>query len=550
MATADKIPDDEWRLDGGSDEPEPQPAPPPTVAVTNLSAERLARAVYVVTVEHVAWYVVAAYAIVTRIAALGARPLDPAPARDALSAFYIAAHGRAAFALADASWVTILEGWIFASAGANEANARIVVTLCGLILVAAAFAMSEVLGRAGALAFGAIVAISPSLTYFTRGGSTAIASVTFMIVAIAITESMRRRPTITRAAGLGAAIALWLTADPIGYVTAAAIVGSLLLVGAVDAIRLDHRRLRLRVWWDRRRVQVIVGAVVAIGLWLVLATAFFHRPLVAAVEYYAYAAFATPAIAVHGATRTLVPILVFYEFIAVKLALFGIFAIVTRRAGDRFATWALVWAIVSLAILGSISANRDDAVVAIILPLVIVGAYAVDWMHQSERWGSIRYAIAGVIGLTLFVQLTVNFVYSAPDVSEAPWRRHALLFWADPATSIQTVRECARARSAVPPAGATALVPDDAPQVQWYLRDYTPTASLDGASIVVTVGKTRSGSLAANPDAPQFGFEESWTPNFHALTPVAAISYLLTQRAWSEVEIRDLQIVVAPAKAP
>ena len=224
MATADKIPDDEWRLDDGSDEPEPQPAPPPTVAVTNLSAERLARAVYVVTVEHLAWYVVAGYAIVTRIAALGARPLDPAPARDALAAFYIAAHGRAAFALADASWVTILEGWIFAAAGANDANARIVVTLCGLILVAAAFAMRPVLGRAGALAFGAIVAISPSLTYFSRGGSTAIASVTFMIVAIAIAESMRRRPTIVRAAGLGAAIALWLTADPIGYVTAAAIV--------------------------------------------------------------------------------------------------------------------------------------------------------------------------------------------------------------------------------------------------------------------------------------------------------------------------------------
>jgi len=550
MATADKIPNDEWRLDDGSDEPEPQPAPPPTVAATNLSAERLARAVYVVTIEHLAWCVVAGYAIVTRIMALGARPLDPAPARDALAAFYIAAHGRAAFALADASWVTILEGWIFAAAGASDANARIVVTLCGLILVAAAFVMRPVLGRAGALAFAAIVAISPSLTYFSRGGSSAIASVTFMLVAIAIAESMRRHPTIVRAAGLGAAIALWLTADPIGYVTAAAIVASLLLVGAVDAIRLDHRRLRLRVWWDRRRLQVIVGAIVAIGLWLVLATTFFHRPIVAAVEYFADAAFAPPALAVHRATHTLVPILVFYEFIAVKLALFGIFAIVTRRVADRFATWALAWALVSLAILASISANRSDAVVAIILPLAIVGAYAVDWMHQSERWGSIRYAIAGVIGLTLYVQLVVNFVYPAPDVSEAPWRRHALLFWSEPATSIQTVRECARARNAVPPAGATAMVPDDAPQVQWYLRDYAPTASPDGANIVVTVGKTRSGSLAANPDAPQFGFEESWTPNFHALTPAAVISYLLTQRAWSAVEIRDLQIVTAPSKAP
>ncbi|HMD04413.1 MAG TPA: hypothetical protein VKG68_04020, partial [Candidatus Binatus sp.] len=539
MATADKIPDDEWRLDGGSDEPEPQPAAPPTVAATNLSAERLARAVYVVTVEHLAWYVVAGYAIVTRIVALGARPLDLAPARDALAAFYIAAHGRAAFALADASWVTILEGWIFGAARANDANARIVVTLCGLILVAAAFAMRPVLGRAGALALAAIVAISPSLTYFSRGGSTAIASVTFMIVAIAIAESMRRRPSIVRAAGLGAAIALWLTADPIGYVTASAVVASLLLVGAVDAIRLDHRRLRLRVWWDRRRVQVIVGAIVAIGLWLVLATAFFHRPLVGAVEYYADAAFAPPAIAVHRATRTLVPILVFYEFIVVKLALFGIFAIVTRRVGDRFAAWALVWAIVSVAILASISANRSDAVVAIILPSAIVGAYAVDWMHRSERWGSIRYAIAGVIGLTLYVQLAVNFVYPAPDVSEAPWRRHALLFWSDPATSIQTVRECARARNAVPASGATAMVPDDAPQVQWYLRDFTQTDSPAAANIVVTIGKTENGAVAGNPDTPEFGFEEWWNPDYRKLTIVRALNYFFTQRAWSDVEIRN-----------
>jgi hypothetical protein len=324
---------------------------------------------------------------------------------------------------------------------------------------------------------------------------------------------------------------------------------SLILVGAVDAVRIDHRRLRLRVWWDRRRVLVIVTAIVAISLWLVLTTALFHRPLVPSVEYYFHAAFAPPSIAFHRAIQRLVPILIFYEFAAVILAIVGAVAIVSRRIGDRFAAWSVVWAIVSLATIAAVSANGADAVVALVLPLALVGAYAVDWMHRSERWNSIRYAIVAAVALTIYVQLAVNFVYPAPDTSEAPWRRHALLFWSEPATSIRTVKECERARNAVSPAGASAMIPDDAPQVQWYLRDFTQTDSPAGANIVVTIGKTESGAVAGNPDSPEFGFEEWWNPDFHKLTLARALEYFFTQRAWSDVEIRNLDIVVSkPAK--
>ena len=169
MAGAERIPDDEWRLDEEPLErlePEP-PAEAPTAKLAfNLSHARLTRAVYVVTAEHLGWYVVAGYALITRMIALGARPLDPAQARDALAAFLVAQHGRAAFALSDASWVTILQGSIFAAIGASDATSRIVVTLCGLLLIAIAFALRPVLGRAGALAFAALIAISPSVAIF------------------------------------------------------------------------------------------------------------------------------------------------------------------------------------------------------------------------------------------------------------------------------------------------------------------------------------------------------------------------------------------------
>jgi hypothetical protein len=394
-----------------------------------------------------------------------------------------------------------------------------------------------------------LIAISPSVAYFSLGGSTAIASMALMMIAIVIAESMRRRPSILRAAGLGVAIALWLTADPIGYVTASAMVVSLILVGVVDLVRMDHRRLRLRVWWVRRRVLVIVCTVVAIGLWIVLTTAFFHRPLVSSVVYYFHTAFVPPSIAVHSAIRRIVPILLFYEFIVVALAIVGVFAIVSRRIRNRFAAWSVVWAVVSIATFASVSANHANAVVAIILPLALVAAYAVDWMHGSERWNSIRFALAAAVALTLYVQIATNFVYPAPDTSEASWRRHALLFWSEPATSIRTVKECERVRNAVPP-GARAFIPDNAPQVQWYLRDFTQAASPEDANIVVTIGKTESGAAAGNPDASEFGFEEWWTPDFSKLTTFRAIKYFLTQRAWSDVEIRELGIAISkPAGA-
>ncbi len=554
MAGTDRIPDDEWRLGDESIEPaehEPRLVPLTTETAVNLSHERLSRPVYVVTAEHLGWYLVAVYALVTRAIALGARPLDAVQARDALAALAIATHASAALASGaglHASWVAILQGWIFAAAGATDATSRIVVMLSGLLIIASGFAMRPFIGRAGALAFAALIAISPSVTYFSRGGSTAIASIAFMMIAIAIAQSMRRRPGVIRAAGLGVAIALWLSADPIGYVTAAAMIVSLVFVAAGDAVRLDHRRLRLRVWWDRRRVLVIVCAIVAAGLWWLLATAFFTRPLATVVEYDLRAAFVPPSIAFGRAVRRLLPILVAYEFLLTIVAIVGAFAIVSRRIADRFAVWSVMWAIVSLVMLATVGANRSDAVLAILLPLIILAAYGLDWMHQSERWYSIRYAIAAGVALTLYVQLTVNFVYPAPDSSEAPWRRHALLFWSEPATSIQTVRECRRASNAVSPARASAMIPDDnqTPQVRWYLRDFALTDSPAAANIVVTIGKTQSGALAGNPDAPDFGFEEWWTPDFGTLTIAGATRYLLTQRAWSDVEIRDLEIAIPP----
>jgi predicted membrane-bound mannosyltransferase len=544
MSSGEMNPEDRWRLgeepEGPGEEREGAPDASHAPTVSNLSRDRLTRPVFVVTAEHLGWCAIAAYAIATRMMVLGVRPLDPSEARRALAAF-----GALALAGTHESWTTIMQGLIFAKFGTGDATSRIVVALCGLILVASAFAMRRCLGRAGALAFAAILALSPSVTYFSRTGSTAIASVAFMMVAIAIAESMRRRPGVIGAMALGAAIGAWLSADPIGYATGAAVLVSLIFVGAYDALTIDHPRLRARVWWERRRAIVIVTAIVAVGAWVALTTAGFTYPLLDATRSGLNAAFVTPATGWGRGLHTFIPIFGFYEFMILILAIAGAFAIVSSQVRSGFAAWTLLWAIVSAALFLSVGGTGPDAVAALVIPFATLAAVAVEWMHQSTRWDSIRYAVAAAAMLTLYVQVLTNFAYPAPDTSEAPWNRHALLFWSEPATAIQIRKECERAENSVSVGGASAMVPAEAPAVEWYLRDFARADSAASANIVVTTGEVKSGAVAGNPSAAQFGFEERWSPDFHRLTFIGALRYWLTMRAWSDVEIRDLEIDIS-----
>src|SRR5690348_9065671 len=65
---------------------------------SDLSAERLGRPLYVVTAEHLGWAAVALWALITRLTALGLRPLSPREAWRALFALDIARHGLPAMA--------------------------------------------------------------------------------------------------------------------------------------------------------------------------------------------------------------------------------------------------------------------------------------------------------------------------------------------------------------------------------------------------------------------------------------------------------------------
>jgi uncharacterized protein (TIGR03663 family) len=559
VASGETPPPDEWRL---GIEPGEHGAHPALAAARRAeaaqaagidrSAGRLDRPLYTLTAEHLGWIVVALYALATRLIALGARPLGPGEARPALAALALARGGLDALRAAQhLSWIDIGQAAIFASLGASDATARLATALSGLLLIAAVFALRPYLGRAGALAAAALLAVSPSVAYFSRANLDAIPAAAFALVALALLLAIARRPTFLRAVGFGCAAGLGLAAGPAGLALAATAAVALASVGAWNALAGADTWLRTRVWWTRRGRLAIVAIVVTLAVWWMLASAFFARPARGAIADDALALFAGawPWRAGAGAAFYL-PQLGFYEFAIVLAALAGLVAILARRVRSYFAAWTALWMLASTAAFLLLPARRPEWLAAMLLPLALCGGFAIEWLHHTAAWTRVRYAALVFALLALYVQALNNFVYAAPDASEAAWARHALLYWSEPATTVETPRECAHAVAAVASAGASAAVPDGLPAIRWYLRDFAPTDDVERANLVASRPVPEATLPSATGDTIQFGAQESWTPDLHALTGGAAIRYFFTARAWSDVTIGDVVLRVrAPSAA-
>ncbi|HYB90646.1 MAG TPA: hypothetical protein VEC38_06345 [Candidatus Binataceae bacterium] len=555
MADGDTPEPEEWHLGIEPGEhreavPPPEVQPEPTV---DLSAARLDRPLYVLTAEHLGWIIIAVYAIASRMIALGARPLSPAESRAALGALTLARDGigtLSAHPEMHLTWIEVAQVWIFSLLGASDWTARLAFALCGLLLVATALAMRPYAGRAGALALAAMLALSPSITWFSRSGEAAVPALAFAMAAIALMLSISHRPTMLRAVGLGCASGIALASGPVGAGVMATAAIALGMAGAWIAITGADTWLAVRVWWTRRRLLVIVAAAATIAVWWLFESLFFATSAVGVItdELRSLAQGATPW-SLAGAAAFYAPMLGFYEFGIVIVALAGLVAVVGGRVRSRFAAWTLLWTLASVGAILALPAHRTEMVVAMCVPMALLGACGVEWLHHSPGWSVARYAAAAIGALTLYGQVLTNVVYAAPDASEAPWHRHAVLFWTDPATTIQAPAECAHAEASIEAADRSAAVSDDLPEIQWYLRDSAATDAAS-ATIVAAPAPRDAGLAEENLAVRVFGVEETWSPDLHALTPGAAVRYLFTAQAWSAIEIRDAELrVQASAKS-
>lgn len=541
---------DDWRLgiDPHDLRDRVEPAPLPPLAAPEpqhggvRSARRLERPLFVVTAEHLGWILIAAYTILTRIAALSTRPMFPGEAARALGEYALAS-GRQYPAAAQRAlgWIGFAQIGIFHALGASDMSARVVAALSALLLLCAAFALRGAIGRAGALALAAIFAISPTLLYFSSFGTSASAAIALVMLAVAIVMRLAVRPTAARAAALAIALALAISAGPTGAIDVLTAILALAIVGVVNAIAGGNTVLRVRVWWTRRGWLLVAGAIAFVAIWVVII-----EMLSAEALRVPFAALLAPladgvvpsAISV---PRLYLAIAGFYEFAIVLAALAGVIAILARRIKSYFAGWCLVWMIVNLAVWTVARPYRAEFALGFLVPMALLGAWGIQWLHELEGWDIVRYPAAAIAILAIYAQFVTSAVIAAPNASEAQWERRASLLWNGRATTIQTRAECERAIK-LAGSDATADLPGDAPAIAWYLRALAP--SVDPAAATVVATRTAAVASADNETNFQFGFEESWKPDFSKLTPANAARFMLTAHAWSVVEINDLAIEI------
>jgi uncharacterized protein (TIGR03663 family) len=557
MASAQRSDSDEWRLGiEPGEHHELELVHPPSEPQRDLSLERLERPLEVVTVERLGWALVALYAILTRLAFLAARPLDASEAQQALFEYGLAANGFHTKTIADTSyggWVHIFEAGLFAAFGANDFTARIVFALSGVLLVAIAFEMRHYVGRAGALGLAALLVLSPTMTYFSRMSTTVTPAAALALVAVVIFMALKRNPERRKAIALGCVAGLMIAADSIGTIAAASFLAGLVMLGLWELAAGKNNILRVRVWLDRYSSLVAAMIVAAVVVWfislLMLPGAFTE----AAVDDFGKSIW--PLSLASGfpqGFRVYGPVLAFYEFLIALTGAFGLATIVSLRVRSRFAVWCAIWMVLSLGFFLWMPAWSGDRMLAMLLPAAVVGAFGVDYLHHTSAWRIIRYPLAALAALTLYVQVLTNFVYAAPNASEASWARHANLFWFDGATTVQTRDESARALEGITPADATVFFKDDhrdLPALEWYLRTLRP---VDKRAATVVV-EPKPDSIGNDPDSGvrtfSFDSDESWSASSKGLDLSRALAYFFTARAWGPIETHQATIIVKPGRA-
>jgi uncharacterized protein (TIGR03663 family) len=536
---------EEWRLGevGGHDGLE---AHEETGEVHDYSGERLERPLCVVTAEHLGWAIVGCLAVASRFVMLGARPLDSAEARYALGELALLRSGPPPGT--HLTWVHLLEAAVFAVLGAGDFGARMVFALSGLLLAATGFALRRHLGRAGGLAFAALLVLSPSVAYFSRSADVVVPALAFAMLALALFLELVDEPGRLVAAGLGAAAGLGFATGGVALMTALFMLAALAVVGLVDVLAGARVRLQVQVWWARRKLLFLITTLVTAMVWFGCESDFFNRsPLFAIAAAFRSNFESTGQRGFIAGLNFYLPMLSLYESLVVLLALIGALGVLTLRIRSRLAAGALVWSALAVAFYLWTPARSPAFLLQMIVPMALLGALLIQYLHHySIAWGIIRYPLALLALLTLYIQVANNFVWYAPDASQAPWARTALLYWTEPATTLQTPVQCARVRGLLPPAGTSAFFATDSPVLRWYLRTLAAAPKADGAAAIVGGVEPVSLSEAQGLTTYEFELSDLWHPAWRSLSPAVALHYLLSARVWTPLESHRVTIAVRP----
>ena len=150
---------------------------------------------------------------ILRLFELGASPLSPSEAAEAWAAL----EGEPASASGLIFGINRALFWLF---GADDAIARLVPALIGTALPLAAWLLAPVIGRRGALASAVLLALSPSLVFFSRSVSGVMPGLAAALLWLVALWRYRDEPSDRWLALSGIALGAGLAAGPTFITTA------------------------------------------------------------------------------------------------------------------------------------------------------------------------------------------------------------------------------------------------------------------------------------------------------------------------------------------
>ncbi len=356
------------------------------------------------------WLAVAVVSALIRLPALGAAPLSPGEATEALAALDNVGRWTAA----QSSLLLGANHMLFWLLGASDTVARLLPALAGSGLPLMAWLFQRHLGRWGALAAGALLALSPSLVFVSRSATGTVLGIAGGLLAVGALEKAdatgERRWTWVA----GIAMGLGVASGPAFW--------SAMLVMALAAML--GRPTGLRRWLASRcgalwRVAVITAGLASTGLLLVpggLGVA--ADSLVVWINGF--------GLGRQGLWAW--QVLLVYEPVLLLSGVAGA-AVVLLGPNSRvrlMGFWTLVGALLSL-----VRSGQPDAPLLVVIPLALLGGRLVAALLASllaqPAWPGFGRSLAamsvavGVLGVHLFVNLGqyARHASSNPDSASA-----------------------------------------------------------------------------------------------------------------------------------
>ncbi|MGQ9598102.1 MAG: flippase activity-associated protein Agl23 [Anaerolineae bacterium] len=376
-----------------------------------------------ITVERAAYALIGVLAAFLRFFQLGLRPLSEAEAIQALAAFRFS---QGAIDIAPAGTIPALfTGNLLAFSlwGAGDGTARWLPALAGVLLVLLPYGLRHRLGRGGALAASLLLALSPSVVFFSRtlGGAILVATCG-LALAVGVINYL----------DMGQTGFLYLAAVALGVgVNAGSGFYSLLLIFSLfTLLSLLDRRRGNSVWttaWrlvtGKRGVQVKLGAVLGTAFGLTATSFVLHLAGVShaadLIEGWIKSFRPDPA-----GQPTVYPLLLLVRYEPLIL-LPGLLEVArgigrgraTRQEGTpaRFSfplgRFLIFWAATGTFIVLIAGHRPPDNILLVVVPLALLAGQDVEWfcrwMTDRDLWRRAVSVLAIAFGILVFFYLQV-----------------------------------------------------------------------------------------------------------------------------------------------